>query len=189
MRDMEAMYPFRCILCGSSRKDPECYRCARCNGPRAARSAPCLVSRETVRELFEHSSELSELGLQIREIPRHRATRYWDLHFPGHHDVVDVMVVVEIIRPGTIRQIVDCLFRLAIPEKEILALRLDEPEQILSYREMDKKQPGEAVNWKGVRNSVRAKPKSKKRISTKSKKPKRPPRRRSTKLSARSSKN
>jgi hypothetical protein len=79
----------------------------------------------------------------------------------------DAATVVEIVRPGTTRQIVDYLLKLAVPPQEILRLRLGEPEEILSYCEMDKKQPAEAVNWKGMKNAIRAKPVSKKRVVVK----------------------
>jgi len=46
---------------------------------------------------------------------------------------------VEAIRPGTLRDLV-LFLREFLPEDEILRLRLDEPELILTYYRMDKEQ-------------------------------------------------
>ena len=48
------------------------------------------------------------------------------------------LAVANSLQPGILRDLVRFLRAKAIPEEEILRLRLDEPEQILTYCRMDK---------------------------------------------------
>jgi len=50
-----------------------------------------------------------------------------------------VLSIIEKMRPGSLRDCVIFLRDLLIPEAEVLRLRLDEPEQILTYYRMDQK--------------------------------------------------
>jgi hypothetical protein len=48
------------------------------------------------------------------------------------------LAIANSLRPGILRDLVLFLRDKAIPDEEILRLRLDEPEQILTYCRMDK---------------------------------------------------
>jgi hypothetical protein len=125
------MSNFRCLQCGSSQFDPEGYKCGKCGGAMGPRTEQCYISAETQKTLLAHADELLELGLKLEQ--------YEPLRKGTGLEVAGLAVaVVEAIRPGTLRELVLRLRALAVPEQEILKLRLDEPEQILTYTRMDK---------------------------------------------------
>jgi hypothetical protein len=135
------MHTIRCLNCGSSRLDPERYKCARCGGSPGRRNEPCYISEETKRKLLRHADELSEFGLKFER--QTVIVKNW--HFgPG-----DAIALLEAVRPGTLRALLRRLRALAIPAEEILRLRLGEPELILNYYRMDEKFSSGAVVWKG----------------------------------------
>jgi len=124
----------RCLVCGSSELDPEGYKCARCGGAIGLRSEACYVMEKTKKKLLDHADELSEFGIEIEQHETLRKT-------VGETVLVVSLVLrtVEAIRPGTLRDLV-LFLREFLPEDEILRLRLDEPELILTYYRMDKEQ-------------------------------------------------
>lgn len=145
------MDKIRCVVCGSSRLDQEGYKCARCGGPIGSRSEGLKVSGETKLKLIAHASELSRFGIRI-EIAR-SARLQKDVLANMAIDAMNIVLAIETLRPGTVRQVVVFLRDWAIPEPEILALRLGEPEEILKYCRMDQKQEDTAIKWKGPKLS------------------------------------
>ena len=98
------------------------------------RSEACYVTEKTKKKLLDHADELSEFGIEIEQHETLRKT-------VGETVLVVSLVLrtVEAIRPGTLRDLV-LFLREFLPEDEILRLRLDEPELILTYYRMDKEQ-------------------------------------------------
>lgn len=99
------------------------------------RDEECYVGNETRKKLLAHETELSKFGIKLDQYERLRKNL---------GDVTGrvglAVSVIEAIRPGTLRELVMFLRRLAVPDDDILRLRLDEPEQILTYCRMDKRQ-------------------------------------------------
>jgi hypothetical protein len=127
------MSQLRCLACGSSAWDPKGYGCGRCGKAMGEREEGCYVSEETKKKLLNCADELSKFGIELEE----HATLQ-----KGFSETVTgvslVLQIVESLRPGTLRDVVLFLRELAIPDDEILGLRLDEPEQILTYCGLEK---------------------------------------------------
>jgi len=132
------MSELRCLVCGSSQLDPLGYKCGRCGMAIGLRNEKCYVTEETKEKLLAHSSELSKFGIEIQQHESLQKSAGGDLAGVGI-----ALQIVEAMRPGTLRDLVCFLRKLAVPEEEVLSLRLDEPEQILTYYRMDKKRNGE----------------------------------------------
>jgi hypothetical protein len=125
----------RCLVCGSSEWDPKGYKCGLCGAAMGMRSEKVHVSQNTKLTLLMHSDELSKFGINLVE---HRSLEKAVGDVAG--GVGLVISLTEAVRPGTVRDVVMFLRGLAVPEEEILRLRLDEPKNILTYIRMDKKQ-------------------------------------------------
>jgi hypothetical protein len=102
------------------------------------RDERCWVNEETKKTLLDHAKELSEFGIGLEESQTLQKSFGDALAVAGL-----VLQIAESIRPGGLRALVLFLRDLAIPEEEILRLRLDEPEQILTYcrREKEAEKP------------------------------------------------
>ncbi|MGH9830899.1 MAG: hypothetical protein ACREDR_47440, partial [Blastocatellia bacterium] len=120
-----------CLVCGSSKWDPDGYKCGLCGAAMGPRTEECYVSEDTKRKLLEHRDEMARFGIKIKQHER----------LQKHVDKIAAtslaLQVAELVRPGTVRDVVHFLLDLAVPKSEILTLRLDEPEQILSYIRTD----------------------------------------------------
>jgi hypothetical protein len=131
----------RCIQCGSAQFDPEGYKCGRCGGAMAARGEQCYVTEETIKKLRSYPNELSRFRITIEQ------------HKPLRKDWVGTAIgaaalalyVADRIQPDATRNLVQFLCDLAVPKDDILRLRIAEPEEILSYIEMDKRNASRAI--------------------------------------------
>ncbi len=125
----------RCVNCGSSRWDAEGYKCARCGGSPSVRTEHCHISEDTKAKLLSHTDDLKNFGITIEQSGSLQKVA----------GAVETFVVVLAVADslshddGVLRRLVVYLRDLAIPEQEILRLRLEEPETILSYYRADKK--------------------------------------------------
>ncbi len=101
--------------------------CARCGGSPAVPWEQRYVNEDTKSKLLAHADELKTFGVTLEEPPQ--ALKKDASLIVG--TVGLVLQVVESIHPGTLRDLFLYLRDLAIPEEEILRLRLDEPEKVL----------------------------------------------------------
>lgn len=126
------MSEWRCLVCGSSQWDPQGDKCGKCGKALGPREEGCYVTEETKKKLLDNASELEKFGIRLEQ--------YEPLQ-KGLGETLTVvslaLQIVEAIRPGTLRDLVLFLRELAIPDDEILRLRLDEPEQILTFCELE----------------------------------------------------
>jgi hypothetical protein len=122
----------RCLKCGCSRLDPKGYKCALCGGAPGLRSEQVYVSEETKAILLAHSEELRQFGITLEE----HETLGKSVDYVKTIGLA--LAIANSLRPGVLRDLVLLLRKIAISEEEILRLRLDEPEQILTYCRMDK---------------------------------------------------
>ncbi len=124
----------RCVICGCSRLDPKRYKCARCGGAPGLRSEQCHITGDTKAKLMAHAEELKVFGVTFEE---HET-------LGKHADYLGTiglaLAVAESLNSdsGLLRKLVVYLRDIAIPEDEVLRLRLDEPEQVLTYYRADK---------------------------------------------------
>lgn len=112
--------------------DSEGYKCALCGGSPGLRTERCYITDDTKEKLFAHAKELKEFGVTLEE--------YESLakHVGALEGFGIALAVAESFHPGTLRDLVRFLHDKAISENEILRLRLDEPEQILTYYRADR---------------------------------------------------
>jgi hypothetical protein len=129
--------PMRCLRCGSCKQDAEGCKCGNCGGAMGLRSERVYVSRETLNTLLTHASEFERFGLRIEPVLPSQ-----ELQKSTGGDAIALLAVVAAVvtltdsyrsDTGTIRALVGYLCDLAVPKDDILALRLDEPEKILTY--------------------------------------------------------
>lgn len=130
------MSKIRCLVCGSSQLDPEGYKCGRCGKAIGLREEACCVSEETKKKLLDHADELFAFGIRLEQSENLQKNANTVLEVVGL-----VIACADSFNHGVLRKLV-CYLRdkLFLTEEEILRLRLDEPEQILTYYRMDKKQ-------------------------------------------------
>ena len=100
------------------------------------RSERCYITDETQKKLLENADELSHFGISLAQVRPLQKDAGTTIAFIGL-----VLTAVDSLRSdtGSLRRLVILLRDLAVPEQEILRLRLDEPEQILTYTRMDKR--------------------------------------------------
>lgn len=115
----------RCVKCGCSRFDPDGVRCALCGGSPALRTEQCYVTQETKATLLAQAEELKAFGVTLEECELLRKDLGTTLGAVGL-----VLQISESLSPGVLRRLVLFLRSIAIPENEIIRLRLDEPEKI-----------------------------------------------------------
>jgi hypothetical protein len=99
------------------------------------RGERCYITEETQKKLLDHANELSHFGIALEQVRPLQKDIRSTLEVVGL-----VLAVADSLRSdtGSLRRLVIFLRDLAIPEQEILRLRLDEPEKILTYIRMDK---------------------------------------------------
>jgi hypothetical protein len=115
----------RCALCGSSRLDAEGVRCARCGGSPAVRGEQCYISEDTKTKLLAHAEDLKAFGVSLERqqiVRKHAGTVMTAIGL--------ALGIAESLHPGALRALIRYLRDLAIPEEEIIRLRLDEPEKV-----------------------------------------------------------
>ncbi len=153
----------RCVLCGSSKMDSQGMGCALCGGSPAVPWEQVHVDEETKTKLLAHADELKKFGVTLEE--QHpvgksaegtMAALALGLHISDslHHGVLH-----------------DLLLRLrdwAIPEEQIIRLRLTEPETVAEIL----REPTPTAEPKSVVPTRRKQPaKSSKKKRTASRKP------------------
>jgi hypothetical protein len=119
----------RCAVCGCSRLDSHGVACARCGGAPAVSWEQVHIDDETKAKLLAHADELKSFGVTLEKqqlLQKDAGTTMTAIGL--------ALTVVESIHPGTLRSLVLFLRDLAIPEEQILRLRLDEPEKISKIR-------------------------------------------------------
>jgi hypothetical protein len=122
----------RCVKCGCSRLDSSGVKCALCGGSPALRTEQCYVAEETKAKLLAHAEELKAFGITLNNYETLRKDVGTTLGALGL-----ALAVADSLDSGVLRKLVLYLRDLAIPEEEILRLRLDEPEQISSHYKDD----------------------------------------------------
>jgi hypothetical protein len=115
----------RCVQCGSSRLDSEGVGCARCGGSPAVRWERCHINEDTTAKLLHHAADLQAFGVTLEEQPILRKDTGTIIE-----GIALVLAVAESLHPNALRDLVLYLRTLAIPEDQIIRLRLDEPEKI-----------------------------------------------------------
>jgi hypothetical protein len=117
----------RCLVCGSSEQEGGDWagslKCAKCGAAMGLRSERCMVSDETINKLLPHTKTLENYGFQFTS--GDRLEKNWAEPVGG---VAAAIYIVETVRPGTVRDIIQFLKKIHIPHEEILRLRLDEPD-------------------------------------------------------------
>ena len=119
----------RCAICGCSRLDSNGVGCARCGGAPAVSWEQVHIDDETKAKLLAHADELKGFGVTLEKQQLLQKDAGTAMSAIGL-----ALTVVESIHPGTLRSLVLFLRDLAIPEEQILRLRLDEPEKISKIR-------------------------------------------------------
>jgi hypothetical protein len=124
----------QCVICGCSRLDAHGYKCARCGGAPAVRTEQCYITEDTKAKLMAHAEELKTFGVTLEE----HETLGKHVDYLGTIGLV--LAVAESLNSdaGLLRKLVVYLRDIAIPEDEVLRLRLDEPEPVLTYYRADK---------------------------------------------------
>ena len=98
--------------------------CILCGGSPSVRSEQVHVSDETKNKLLAHADKLKTYGVIVEEQRTFRKVA-------GALEVFGIgLAVADSLNSGVLRKLVLFLRDLAIPEEEILRLRLDEPETI-----------------------------------------------------------
>ena len=114
----------RCVMCGCSRLDSRGIGCALCGGSPAVRSEQVHVSDETKDKLLANAEELKSFGLMVEEQRTFRKV-------VGAVEAIGIaLAVADSLNSGVLHKLIRYLWRLRIPEEQILRLRLDEPEKI-----------------------------------------------------------
>jgi len=128
------MSQIRCLICGSSQWDSKGVGCGRCGGAMGMRQERCHVNEETKKKLFDHADELAKFGINLEQRDSLQKNE-------GAIATLGLIIAcADSFHHGVLRQLVLYLRdNLVIPEDEILKLRLDEPEQIVTYCRVDKK--------------------------------------------------
>lgn len=126
------MSEIRCLECGSSRLDPQGYKCGRCGKAIGLRSERCYVTDETKQILLNHSSALSKFGIELKSgQPLGKSA---DTVLAA---AILILHCADSFDHGALHRLVQYLKQIRIEREEILRLRLDEPEKILAYYDMD----------------------------------------------------
>jgi len=125
---------FRCLSCGSSKWDSQGVACARCGLAMGPRRERLYISENTQTKLLDYAVELSKFGIKLEQQETLQKSADTAIAVLGL-----AISVSEALSPGSIRQLIIYLRdKLLLPENEILRLRLDEPEEILTYYRADK---------------------------------------------------
>ena len=115
----------RCVICGCSRLDSKGVGCAICGGAPGLRTEQVHVTEETKAKLLAHAQELKAYGVSVEE--RQLLGKSVD----GVTAFGIALAVADSLNSGVLRKLVLYLRDLAIPDEQIIRLRLDEPGKIL----------------------------------------------------------
>lgn len=114
----------RCVVCGCSRLDSQGYKCALCGGSPGLGTEQCHITKDTKVKLLAHAEELKTFGVTLEE---HRTL---EKSVDALGAIGLALAVADSLDSGVLRKLILYLRDIAIPEEEILRLRLDEPEQV-----------------------------------------------------------
>jgi hypothetical protein len=93
------------------------------------REERCYIKEETKKKLLDHADELAEFGIKLEESESLQKSADTGLAIAGL-----IIACADSFRDGVLGDLVCYLRdRLTIPEDDILKLRLDEPEKIMTY--------------------------------------------------------
>jgi hypothetical protein len=126
------MAALRCLNCGSSRFDAQGLNCGRCGKAHGLRNERCYITEETKQVLLRNSSELAKFGIKLEQHP--------PLGKSADTVLAALILVIhcaDSFDHGALRHLVQHLKKLRIEKEEILRLRLDEPETILAFYNME----------------------------------------------------
>jgi hypothetical protein len=131
------MDKMRCLVCGSSTLDPKGYKCGKCGSALGLRSEQCHISSKAKLKLLVNSGELKKFGVEVQQY------RTLEKRMGGAEAMAAIglgLAIADSLKDGVLR---DCVLflrdNLSVSEQDVLALRLNEPELILTYYRMDKK--------------------------------------------------
>ena len=126
----------RCLVCGSAKQEggewAGTFKCAKCGAAMGLRGERCWVSNHTIVRLLPHKKTLEELGFRFESGDRLEKRSVDEIQAAAA-----AIYILETVRPGTVRDIVQYLKKLRIPYDEIIRLRLDEPEVVEDLYGMD----------------------------------------------------
>lgn len=128
--------------------DSQGMGCARCGGPAAVPWEQLHCDEITKIKLLAHADELKALGVTLEE--QQPLKKDAGLTVAG---IALGLQIVESLSPGALRSLVLFLRDMAIPEEQILRLRLDEPEnisEVLSDADKGKRKPSRSADRKRV---------------------------------------
>lgn len=116
----------RCLVCGSSKLDPEGYKCALCGGAPGLRAEECYITEGTKAKLRTHADELKALGVTLEEYAPVQKS------FGETAGVIALAIqIADSLQGGSLRKLILYLRDIGISHEEIVRLRLDEPGQVL----------------------------------------------------------
>jgi hypothetical protein len=139
----------RCVICGCSRLDTKGVGCAICGGAPGLRTEQVHITEETKAKLLAHARELKAFGVGVEECQLLRKS------IDGITAFGIALAVADSLNSGVLRKLVVYLRDLAIPEEQIIRLRLDEPEKILGVprkyaRRPTKRDPSKHPSYKTI---------------------------------------
>jgi hypothetical protein len=139
----------RCVICGCSRLDSKGVGCAICGGAPGLRTEQIHVTAETKAKLLAHAQELKTYGISVEE------HQLLGKSVDGVTAFGIALAVADSLNSGVLRKLVLYLRDLAIPEEQIIRLRLDDPEKILEVprkyaRRTTKRDPSTHPNYKTI---------------------------------------
>ena len=115
----------RCVICGSSRMDDQGVGCARCGGSPAVPWEHRHVNDDTKNKLLAHADELKKFGVTLEE--QHPVGK-------SAEGTVAAMAlglhISDSLHHGVLHDLLLLLRDWAIPEEQIIRLRLTEPETV-----------------------------------------------------------
>jgi len=115
----------RCVLCGSSKMDSQGMGCALCGGSPAVPWEQVHVDEKTKTKLLAHADELKKFGVSLEE------------QNPVGKSAEGTMAAIALglhvsdsLHHGVLHDLLLRLRDWAIPEEQIIRLRLTEPETV-----------------------------------------------------------
>jgi hypothetical protein len=123
-------------LCGSSNFDSQWAGCALCGGSPAVRREQVHISGQTKTKLLAYADELKQFGVTV-EISQPIQKSSDQIGFSTTDLFCLSLAVGDSLHHGILRSLILFLRSLAIPEVEIIRLRLDEPETISEILEAE----------------------------------------------------
>ncbi len=114
--------------------DSQGVGCALCGGSPSVRTEQCYITEDSKTKLMEHAEELERFGVTLEE--RHTLGKGI-----GTVEAIGLtLAVADSLDSGVLRKLVRYLRSIAIPELDIIRLRLGEPEEVLDVLKTDEAQ-------------------------------------------------